>query len=55
MGAMEHTLTQKLLAKFSDAKGVMIAFESLDLDTNYLYKYATYKKRIGFWQTHCFI
>ncbi|MBN2291141.1 MAG: hypothetical protein JXM70_01875 [Pirellulales bacterium] len=44
MGALEHTLTQKLMARFSNATGSMllIAFESLDLDAEWLYKYATY-------------
>lgn len=44
MGALEHTLTQKLLTRFSNATGPMllIAFESLDLDAECLYKEATY-------------
>lgn len=44
MGAHEHTLSKKLLARFSEANGPMllIAFESLDLDADCLYEYATY-------------
>lgn len=44
MGAAAHSLTKRLLSRFSDAAGpiFLIAFESLDLDYPYLYKYATY-------------
>ena len=45
MGAQEnHALPKKLLSRFSDAIGpfVLVAFESLDLDGDYLYEYATY-------------
>ena len=44
MGAYEHTLSKKLLLRFSDASGPMllIAFESLDLNADCLYEYATY-------------
>lgn len=40
----EHTLSKKLLQRFSEASGPMllIAFESLDLDADCLYEYATY-------------
>jgi len=42
MGAHEHTLSKKLLQRFSEASGAMllIAFETLDLDTDRPYKYA---------------
>jgi hypothetical protein len=44
MGAHEHTLSRKLLARVADVGGpiVLIAFESLDLDYPHLYKYAAY-------------
>lgn len=44
IGAFEHTLTKKLLGRFASARGEMfaIAFESLDLNSEHLYKYATY-------------
>jgi len=44
IGAHEHTLTKKLLARFSEATGpiVAIAFDSLDLDKLADYSYATY-------------
>lgn len=44
MGAYEHTLSKKLLERFSVAGGEMraIAFESLDLNYPYLYKYSSY-------------
>lgn len=42
--AQEHTLSKKLLMHFAEAHGPMllIAFESIDLDYQYLYQYATY-------------
>jgi hypothetical protein len=45
MGAHKHTLTKKLLSHFSEASGAMvaIAFESLDLEKDYLYEYGTYQ------------
>ena len=45
MGAHKHTLTKKLLSRFSEATGPMvaIAFESLDWDRDYLYEYGTYQ------------
>jgi len=44
MGAYEHTLSKKLLARFSKASGplLVIAFESLDLGSDWLYKYGSY-------------
>lgn len=44
LGAYEHTLTKKLLARFSAARGALmaIAMESLDLEGEWLFKYATY-------------
>ncbi|MGA2035489.1 MAG: hypothetical protein ABSG68_24840 [Thermoguttaceae bacterium] len=44
MGACSHTLSRKLLSRFSEADGSMllIAFESLDLGADCLYEYATY-------------
>lgn len=45
VGAQEHALSRRLLARFSNASGpmVVIAFESLDLDYPDLYQYATYR------------
>ena len=44
MGAYEHTLSKKLLSHFSEATGpiFLIAFESLDVDADCLYEYASY-------------
>ncbi|MDR3232442.1 MAG: hypothetical protein LBT46_02025 [Planctomycetaceae bacterium] len=45
MGVLcKHTLCKKLLQRFSESSGdmLLIAFESLDLDADWLYKYATY-------------
>jgi hypothetical protein len=44
MGAHEHTLSRRLLARFSEARGSMllIAFDSLDRGADGLYEYATY-------------
>jgi hypothetical protein len=45
VGAYEHTLSRKLLSRFSGARGpiFLIAFESLDLSGEQLYKYGTYR------------
>lgn len=44
MGSYEHTLSKKLLQRFSEADGEMllIAFESFDLDADCRYRHATY-------------
>ena len=44
IGAIDHTLSKKLLARFSGATGSMlaVALESLDLDRLTDYSYATY-------------
>ena len=44
MGAYEHSLSRKLVECFSERGGsaVLIAWESIDLDGQDLYKYATY-------------
>ncbi len=44
VGAYEHALSRKLLQRFSEASGPMllIAYEQLDLDADYLYGDATY-------------
>jgi hypothetical protein len=44
MGAFEHTLTKKLLSRFSDATGPMllIAFDSLDAEAECLFDYGAY-------------
>lgn len=46
VGAQGHTLSKKLLSRFGEARGrfLLIAFESIDLDYPYLYKYATYNR-----------
>lgn len=45
LGALEHTLSKKLLLRFREANGPMllIADETVDLDADCLYKHATYK------------
>jgi hypothetical protein len=42
VGAYEHTLSRKLLSRFSAARGpaLLIAFESLDLDSDYPFQHA---------------
>ena len=49
MGAHEHSLSKKLLHRFSEARGPMllIALESLDLDADCLYEYGTYCGGMG--------
>jgi hypothetical protein len=44
MGAWRHTLSKKLLARFSEARGpvLVIAYESLDIDRLTDFEYATY-------------
>jgi hypothetical protein len=52
MGAIEHTLSKKLLNRFSDATGpmVLIAFDSIDFDSDLLYAYATYNGGKGWFE-----
>lgn len=52
MGAWKHTLSRRLLTRFSDASGPMllVAFDTLDLDVDYLYAYATYEGGKGWFE-----
>jgi hypothetical protein len=52
MGAYKHTLTRKLLTRFSEAAGqmVLVAFDSLDLNYDRLYAYATYDGGKGWFE-----
>ena len=52
IGSQEHTLSKKLLQRFSETSGEMllIAFETLDLKADCLYKYASYD-RLPAWES----